>query len=197
MTRSRVLEAARELFIERGFAATPINAIAKRAAVSPETIYAVFGSKRSLLARLVDAAIAGSAEAPPILDQAWVEEMHREAEPRQRLRILAKHGSAILQRRAAIDEVVRGAASADTHIAELWRKGRAERFAGQRELLRIALDGLGAAAGQALDDRAAVLFAIGSPETYQALVVDRGWSSDRFARWYADALECLLLPDVT
>jgi hypothetical protein len=93
--------------------------------------------------------------------------------------------------------VVRGAASADTHIAELWRKGRAERFAGQRELLRIALDGLGAAAGQALDDRAAVLFAIGSPETYQALVVDRGWSSDRFARWYADALECLLLPDVT
>jgi hypothetical protein len=38
-----------------------------------------------------------------------------------------------------------------------------------------------------------ILFAIGSPETYRHLVVDRGWSGARFERWYAETLERLLL----
>jgi hypothetical protein len=40
-----------------------------------------------------------------------------------------------------------------------------------------------------------ILFAIGSPETYRLLVVDRGWPADRFERWYADTLARLLLDE--
>jgi hypothetical protein len=43
------------------------------------------------------------------------------------------------------------------------------------------------------EDAAATLYAIGGPETYLALVVDRGWTPERFAEWYADTLDCLLL----
>jgi len=148
-TRVRVLDAARELFIERGYVATTIIAIADRADVSPETVYARFGSKRELLAQLVDLAIAGDVDAPPLLEQDWVREMRDEPDPHRRVRILARHGRAILERRAAVDEVVRSAAAADPEIGTLWELGREQRFAGQAELLRIVLgatglrDGLG------------------------------------------------------
>ena len=193
LTQSAVLEAARSLFVERGFAATSVASIAGRAQVSPETVYAVFGSKRALLEKLLDAAIAGGDEAVPVVDQSWVDEMRREPEPRLRLRILARHGAAILDRRAAIDEVVHGAAAADPEIAGLWRRRKAERFAGQRELLRIALEDGGPPSGPAFEEGAAILYAVGSPETYLALVVDAGWTPDRFADWYAATLERLIL----
>ena len=43
---------------------------------------------------------------------------------------------------------------------------------------------------------AAVLYAVGSPETYRLLVVDRGWSGDRFEHWYGETLERLFLDPV-
>ena len=115
----RPLSAAEALFIERGYVATTIDAVATRATVSPESVFSIFGSKRSLLAELVDVSISGDVEAPPILEQAWVKEMREEPDLRRRLHILAANGQAILRRRAAIDEVVRGAAAADSDMAAL------------------------------------------------------------------------------
>jgi AcrR family transcriptional regulator len=191
-TRRSILEAARELFIERGYVATTIDAIATRADVSAETVYAAFGTKRAVLSELVDVSIAGGAEAPAILDQAWVLELRAERDPRRRLRILARNGSAILERRAALDEVVRGAAGAEPDIAALWARGKAERFAGQRALLEIVVGDGSLAEGLDLDRGADILYAVGSAETYRLLVVDRGWSASRFERWYGETLERLL-----
>lgn len=192
-TRHAVLQAARALFIERGYVATTVDSIAARANVSPETVYATFRSKRSLLSELVDVAIAGDDDAPPILQQAWVQEMREEPDPHRRLRILARNGRSILERRAAIDEVVRGAAAADQDIAALWARGKAQRLAGQRELLRIVAGATGLREGVDLESAADILFAIGSSETYRLLAVDRGWSGSRFELWYAETLERLLL----
>ncbi len=193
-TRERVLDAARALFVQRGFVGTTIDAIAERADVSPETVYASFGTKRAVLAELVDVSIAGGVDAPPIFEQEWVRELREEPDPRRRLAILASNGRAILERRADIDEVVRGAASAEPELAALRDRGKAERFAGQRELLRIVVGPAGLRPGLDFAATADVLYAIGSPDMYRLLVVDRGWSSDRFERWYTDTLERLLLP---
>jgi len=192
-TRIRVLDAARDLFIERGYVATTINAIADRADVSPETVYSRFGNKRALLSQLVDVSIAGDVDAPPVLEQRWVQELRDEPDPHRRLRMLAGHGRAILERRAAVDEVVRGAASADPEIAALRDLGRDQRFAGQREFLRIVVGGTRLRHGLDLDEAADILYAVGSPDVYRLLVVDRGWSGSRFERWYGETLECLLL----
>ena len=43
-TRQRALDAARALFIDRGYASTTIAAIAKAAGISHETIYAAFSA---------------------------------------------------------------------------------------------------------------------------------------------------------
>ncbi len=192
-TRQAILDAARELFIERGYVATTIDAVAEAADVSPETIYAVFGTKRALLSELIDVSIAGDGAARPVLEQEWVQEMRDEPDPRRRLSILARNSRSILERRAPIDEVVRGAAAADPDIAALWRRGKAQRFADQRELLRIVAGETGLPAGTDLQTGADILYAIGSPETYLLLVADRGWSSLAFERWYDATLALLLL----
>lgn len=192
-TRRAILSAAEALFVERGYVATTIDAVAARAKVSPESVFSIFGSKRSLLAELVDVSISGDVDAPPILEQAWVQEMREEPDLRRRLQILASNGQAILRRRAAIDEVVRGAAAADSEMAALWERGKAQRFAGQGALLQIAVGGEDLRDGLDPQTAAETLFAVGSPEVYRLLTVDRGWSSDRFEQWYADTLERLLL----
>jgi AcrR family transcriptional regulator len=191
-TRTRVLQAASQLFVERGYGATTIDAIAGRADVSVETINATFGNKRSVLAELIDITIAGGVAAAPVLDQDWVGALRSEPDLRRRIRMLAANGRAILERRSAVDEIVRGAASADPDIAALRDRGKAQRYAGQRNLLRLVAgkDGLGP--GLKLSVAADVLYAIGSPETYQLLVVDRGWTGARFERWYAETIERLL-----
>jgi AcrR family transcriptional regulator len=192
-TRHAVLDAARAMFVEGGYVASSIAAMADRANVSAETVYAVFGTKRALLAELVDISIAGGDEARPILKQAWVEQMRTEPDIRRRLSILATNGRSILERRAEIDEVVRGAAASDPEIAALWQRGKAERLAGQRELLRIVLGESGLRQGLDLATAEDILYAIGSPETYRLLVVERGWSGAQFERWYRESLSRLLI----
>lgn len=192
-TRRAILDAARALFIGRGYVATTIDAIAASATVSPETVYSTFGTKGSLLSALVDVSIAGGDDAPPILDQAWVQEMRKEPDTRRRLLILAANGTSILERRAAVDEVVRGAAAADPEMATLWKRGNAQRFAGQRALLQMVVGAADLRVNMDLDTAAEILYAIGSPEIYRLLVADRGWSSSRFEQWYADMLAHSLL----
>ena len=129
----------------------------------------------------------------PILERAWVQEMRAEPDPKRRSMILAKNGRLILERTAPIYEVLRGAAAADPQMASLWARYKAQRFAGQRELLRIVIAGDRLREGLTFDAAADVVFAIGSPETYRSLVVDRQWSARRFEAWYADALTRNLL----
>ena len=186
-TRRGILEAAQELFVERGYVGTTMQAVAERARISPATVYSAFTNKRMLLTALVDVSIAGDDAPVPVLERPWVAELRAEPDRARRVRMLARNGRLILERRAPIDEVVRAAAAADSEIAALWEAGKAQRLAGQRELLKIV------AGPEGLRSRATdVLYAIGSPETYRLLVVDRGWSPDRFERWYAYAIERLL-----
>jgi hypothetical protein len=92
-----------------------------------------------------------------------------------------------------VDDVVSGAAAADPDIAALRQVGKVQRHAGQRELLRIVVGATGLREGLDLEAAADILYAIGSPETYQLLVTDRGWSPARFEAWYGETLDRLLL----
>jgi AcrR family transcriptional regulator len=162
--------------------------------VSPETVYSVFGSKRAVLSDLIDVTIAGDDAPVPILERPWVDAMRTEPDPRRRLRILARNGRLMLDRWADVAAVLASAAAADPKIAELWERNKEQRLKGQRVLLRTAIDGATLRDGLTREAAADVLFAVGSPEVYRMLVVDRAWSPARFERWYSDTLERLLLP---
>jgi AcrR family transcriptional regulator len=192
-TRRTILEAARALFVARGYGPTTIGAVAERARVAPETVYAAFGNKRSLLSEVVDVAIAGDDAPVPVLERPWVRQLREEPDPRGRVRILAGNARAMLERSTPILEVLRGAAASDPELAALWRRYKAQRFEGQRVLLGVVTERSGLRDGLAPEAALDVLFALGSPETYGLLVGDRGWSPARFERWYEDALARLLL----
>ncbi|MGH9185034.1 MAG: TetR/AcrR family transcriptional regulator [Acidimicrobiales bacterium] len=85
--RRAVLQAARQLFLERGFAATTMPAIASAAGVSVQTVYKAFGNKPRLAKALFDVAMAGDDEPVPMLQRASLERVRTEPDPRTKLRL--------------------------------------------------------------------------------------------------------------
>src|SRR6266540_7051399 len=53
-TRRQILEAARNLFMERGYAGATVEAIAAEAGVAAQTIYAIFKNKKRILVSLMN-----------------------------------------------------------------------------------------------------------------------------------------------
>ena len=66
LARAAVVQAARTLFLERGYAATTIEAISDLSDVPPATVYRLFSSKLGILKALLDVSIAGDDEAVPL-----------------------------------------------------------------------------------------------------------------------------------
>src|SRR2546430_15830548 len=62
-TRAAVVEAAQSLFVERGYAATTIDAISDRSDTPPTTVYRLFSSKLGILKALLDVSLGGDDEA--------------------------------------------------------------------------------------------------------------------------------------
>jgi AcrR family transcriptional regulator len=192
-TRRRIREAAERLFVRHGYLSTTIEAVAAEAAVAVQTVYFVFGTKRALLAEVLDVATAGVAGPAPILERPWVDEARHEADPRKAVRLIAHHGCRIVARLAPVYEVVHGAAAADPDIAALLQRDKQRRLDNQTELVRMLADKGALAPGRDVAWAADVLFALLSHEMHQLLVVDRGWSLDAWEHWLADALTAQLL----
>lgn len=192
-TRHRIREAAERLFVRHGYLSTTIEAIAAEAAVAVQTVYFVFGTKRALLAEVLDVATAGDEAPVPILERPWVDQARREADPRRAVRLIAHHGCRIVARLAPVYEVVHGAAAADPDIAALLQRDKQRRLDNQTELVRMLADNGALAPGRDVAWAADVLFALLSHEMHQLLVVDRGWSLDAWEHWLTDALTAQLL----
>lgn len=190
-TRRRILDAARRVFVDRGYVAATVGALAAEAGVAVPTLYTTFGSKREILLALV-ASIG--AEANPEL-AALYDRALTAAGPRDQLRAAAALATAVALRYWDVMEMVRAAAGVDDDLAAAWAQGEAQR---RREQLPIVHS---LAAKHALlpsldPDRAAdVMWALTGPGTYRLLVVDRGWTPDAFERWLAGSLCALLLGD--
>ena len=68
LARRAVIDAARTLFLERGYAATTVEAVSARADVPPATLYRLFASKLGMLKALLDTSIAGDDAPVPVPD---------------------------------------------------------------------------------------------------------------------------------
>ena len=81
-TRLAVIDGARRLFLERGFAATTMPAVASEAAVSVQTVYKVFGTKARLAKAVFDVSMAGDDEPETMLERPALARVRDESEPR-------------------------------------------------------------------------------------------------------------------
>lgn len=195
-TRVRVLDAARDLFATQGYPRTSVDALAGAAGVSPDTVYAAFGSKREVLKQLVDRAVAGDDEATPVLEQAGPRSVLAESDPRRLLARFADGVTARVEAARPIDDVLRGAAAVDPDVASL----RDDVQLRQRRAAMTAVAAALAAAGPlrdgvSVDDAGAILWTLTSPEVHRLLRDHSGWSRQRYAEWLGETLARTLLPD--
>src|SRR5262245_60075771 len=124
-TRARILNAALEELSVGGYAATSVAAIAKAGGVSPETIYAVFGSKRGIVDALLEQV---DAEATP--QRAATLSASRGGGPRVDIDVLAELVSAFWTEHGALVRLLRQGIG-DPEIGSEWLR----RQLGRREIL--------------------------------------------------------------
>src|SRR3954467_14238250 len=105
-TRRRMLEAARELFLQHGYGATTLQEIADRAGVAVQTIYFTFGNKRALLKELADVSIAGDDEPIATMDRPWFREALAAETAGAQLRLHVQGTGRILERVAPIVDML-------------------------------------------------------------------------------------------
>jgi AcrR family transcriptional regulator len=192
-TRRAILDAAGGLFVERGYAATTMSAVAEAAGVALDTVYAAVGPKPVLFRLLVETAISGSEEPVPALERDYVRAIRAEPDPARKLVLYAQAVGRIQQRLAPLVQVLQQAAAGDAELRALWQ-AIADRRAANMRLFAAELAATGGLRpGLSVEEAADVLWSTNSPELYLLLVGQRGWDPDRYQQWLADAWQRLLL----
>ncbi|HZS12972.1 MAG TPA: helix-turn-helix domain-containing protein [Candidatus Dormibacteraeota bacterium] len=191
-----MLDAARRLFTERGYAATSRQAVARAAGVAPQTVAAVAGTKRGLLEAVVDDAARSDGQPLPVALRSWLQELREQADAASLLRAHARSSAEVSRHTAGVTEAFRRAAAADPGIAELWEDFSQQRRRGQATVVELLAQRGPLRTGLSQSEAADVLWVLTDDALYSALVGERGWSHDRFAAWCGDTMcRTLLRPE--
>jgi AcrR family transcriptional regulator len=184
--RPAIAAAARKLFIERGYAGTTIEAIAREAGYAVPTVYFHFGTKTAIVSYLID-----QMEAEDIVPQ--FQKSLQQANPLRMLEGTAHIARITCERWWDVYLLVRSAGRADPALSDASKKLDSGRMYGLR-LFAEALD-RGGHLRRGVDARRAtdILWALASEDTYQRLVLERGWTHDEFETWLGTCLKRELL----
>jgi AcrR family transcriptional regulator len=194
-TRAHIVESARELFLERGFSATTIAAIADHAGVAPETIYAVYRTKGGVLEAVVRAAVLRDDEPEEVLERSWVSEVLRLPDLPARIKALARHTAGTLELTSPVYAIIRDAGTGAGELDGLNERLREWRFGGQAQAVTAIVDGQKLRPELTVEQAADTFSALASPELYHSLTADRGWSQRRYGRWLEQTAKFALVPD--
>jgi AcrR family transcriptional regulator len=185
LTRRRVLDAARELLVERGPAAVTMRDVATHAGVSVETVYKTFGTKAALIKDVYDVTLAGDDEPIPMIDRPEIQAVFTASGPRDKLARYAFAARRIGERVGPLLAKLHGG---DPDLTRFRDTINQERMIGAGGMVGhlAATGGLRADVdpGRATD----IVWTLISPEVYELLVGDRGWTPDQYEQWLAQAL---------
>jgi AcrR family transcriptional regulator len=192
-TRARIVAAARRLFLDRGYAATRVSAIAQEAGVSIDTIYATVGTKAALMRHLVEVALSGADEPVPALERASTRKIRVEPDPRHKLALLAGVIRRLNERLAPLWLVLLEAAASDVELRAMAEEFQRRRAGHMRLFVTEGLEATGALRpGLSPQMAADLVWATTDPAFFLLLVRDRGWDPEAFEQWLADAWPRLL-----
>jgi AcrR family transcriptional regulator len=189
-TRQRILDAAAELFTDRGYGATSIRAIAEAAQVAPDTVYATFGSKPRLLTALIDIRLAPGGEST-ILDRPQVQVMRDERDPGRFLHLFARDYATMAERVRPVSEVLRTAQAAEPDMAAVRDEIEGYRFQYMRTVVGWLAERT--TLRMSLPRAAQVVWALASPDVGRMLCDVQGWTADEYADWLAHTLTATLI----
>jgi AcrR family transcriptional regulator len=192
--RRAIGEAARTLFLERGYVRTTMAAIAEAAGVSHETVYASLGPKPAVFRHLVETALSGADEPVHPLERDYARRVLAERDATRVIDLYAHAMRLIQERVAPLMDVLNQAATADAGLHR-YRAELIERRAHYTGVYARHLAELGGLRDDLSVQAAAdVLFALNSSEFFLLLARDRGWPTDEIEAWLAAAWKRLLFP---
>lgn len=180
-TRVRIVAAAQALFVDEGYGRTTIADIAGAAGVAVETVYAAFRNKPTLLHRAWDVAVGGDEQDVHLLDRPEMRAVLAEPDLATRLTRFAGVHTAIMRRTAPLLRALRGAAASEAAAAAVVEAADGARFEAMG-VHATAAAGTGRLAVSEEECRE-VLWSTTDGMLWHRLVVERGWTDDRYATW--------------
>ncbi len=181
-TRRRIVSAAGELFLERGYPATTVVAIAEAAGVAPATVYQAFGTKQAVLAALLDTTIAGDDDAVPLLEREWASRAARLSTPQRRLAAVVRQAVDVVARTAPLKQVMRDAAAVEPDVWALIREDHQRRRQTQRAMVEIAIGSDRLRRGLTREQAADTFFLLVTSDAYRLAVEELGVSAEEWRR---------------
>jgi AcrR family transcriptional regulator len=194
-TRRHILEAARKLFIERGYAGATAEAIAAEAGVAAQTIYAIFKNKKRILVSLMNVSPTMGVEDHTVMsERANVRAVAQERDQRRQLQMFAQVVANNLDQVAAVFEVMAEAAKIEPDFDRIVQKLNKQRL----EHMTLAVQQIAANGPfrENMDEAYArdMVWTLTSGEVFLLLTRDRNWPKEKYAQWLADTLTRVLLP---
>lgn len=184
-TRRTILEAAERLFLQDGYPATTMEAIAAEAGVSLKTAYLPFSTKSGLLRALWDLRLKSDDADAPVVQHEWFREVLEEPDPVRKLQLNARNSAAAKTRIGGLFRVIRGAAEIDADCGALWRLIQSDFYANQQMIVESIHRGGGLRRGLSVATGTDILWTLNHPDAWMLLAGQRGWSPHAYEAWLA------------
>ena len=193
-TRRAIVDAARSLFLVRGYSGTTVDAVAAAAGVAPVTVYAAFGGKRAILDRVIAVSLVGDEDPAPLLERPGPRATLAETDQRRQVALFSAGIAEIMERMSPILEVMRNAAPSEPEVANLLDRLLHERLQGMRAFVEALARNGPLRNGLTVEAASETTWAISSPDLHRLVTVRLGWTRERYAEWLTAALSRILLP---
>jgi AcrR family transcriptional regulator len=192
-TRTRILDAASKLFLERGYARTTMKDIAAQADVARDTVHAIFGSKAQVLTALIDLRLVPDGAVINVTQRPDAQAIKNEADQRRQIELFAKFIAGISTELRPVFEVLRTASAVEPEMGKVFEEMDDFRLKNMQTYSKwIAARGpLRVNTRQAGE----IIWALASPDIARMLCDELGWTESQHARWLSDTLIRTLLPD--
>lgn len=193
-TREGIIEAARFRFLRDGYTPTTVASIAADAGASVDTIYKSFGGKAGLLRAMCEDALTGTGSVPA--EQRSDAMQAREDDPARLMSGLGALTAEVAPRVAPLLLLLATAAEGDAALAAMRDDLDEARLVRMTQVARTLAGKTPSQAGPTLAETADILWTYSSPELYRLLVINRGWTPERYGAFVGNALiGALLVPE--
>ena len=192
-TRKRIVDAAAELFAERGYTGTTVDAVAAAAGVSRKTVFDSIGGKARLMKLAYDFAIVGDDEPVALSDRPEIAGILTEPDHGKQLARYASLVVSIDSRISAVWRALEGAAASDAEAGRLYSAMVVQRRHSMQEAAQLFADAGALRPDVDADIAADLMWLYNDPSLFDKLVRQCGLSVARFQDWLTEALQVQLL----
>jgi AcrR family transcriptional regulator len=192
-TRARILDAASQLFLERGYARTTMKDIAAQADVARDTVHAIFGSKARVLTALIDQRLVPDDSVANVTQRPDALAIRDAVDQRQQIKLFAEFIAGISTELRPVFEILRTASAVEPEMAKVFEEMDRFRLINMRTYARwIAARGPLRVSTRRAGE---MIWAVASQDVARMFCDEIGWTESQHARWLADTLVRTLLPD--